>query len=294
MSLLAYIRDPSHNFSATEQRYLSQWYGQFASDPAWLLIQRNVDRECARNDIYHPTYIHYLRQLSRCYRIASPAPDPTSFMDKACKLAPSAYRLAGHPLPSTGERLIRCMRVDSLMKHNLYEAAIPITDDMPEVIQKLKNRTLNAAALVGSTLGESGYPVWVSPERDIRPPLSADHLRDLLGLQHIQHGHMAKLIYPESVLASGTAGLRAPTILDAIAKGARNWVFAKRVHPGGPSWGHTIDLSSQRTGVREAVHFPFDITSSSVSGASPMSLDYVGLISRTPYAVNFVQLFNNT
>ncbi len=289
MPFLNYIQNPSHGITPTEQRALRDWYSQFNGNPALELIQRNMDRECDRDDIDHVIYNDYLRQLSWYYR--PNYPDPTDFIERAYGSPPSRYLLPGQSLQIANETLSRCMRLDHLVKYNLQKAGIPISYDMRGAIQALRSGVLNGSSLTGSVLGQMNYPVWVSPTEDISQSLSAGDLRNLLGLVHIEFGHLVEISYPQNILLRGDRDLRAPTILDAIAKGAENWVFVKKSGGGGPDWGHTVNLSSRSPGVKEAVHSPFLIT---WAISSRISLRYAGDITNSPPQIDYRQLMSHT
>ncbi len=92
--------------------------------------------------------------------------------------------------------------------------------------------------------------------------------------------------YPESMLA-GPFALRAPTTLDGAAGGADNWIFGKRRDPGGPGWGHAVDLNTSGPGIDEAVHRDFPIDTAK---AASMTLGYIGQIGRSPPAIDYSNL----
>jgi hypothetical protein len=69
----------------------------------------------------------------------------------------------------------------------------------------------------------------------------------------------------------------------SAAGGADGWIVVP-APPGGPGWGHAVDLATSRSGVDEAVHRDFAIDSAK---AATMTLGHVGQIGRSPPSVDY-------
>jgi hypothetical protein len=95
--------------------------------------------------------------------------------------------------------------------------------------------------------------------------------------------------YPDSILA-GPFSLHAPTTIDGAAGGADNWIFGKRPAPGGPDWGHAVDLATSASGVDEAVHRDFAIDTAK---AATITLGHVGQVGNSPPSVNYATLLTS-
>lgn len=264
-----------------------RWYGEFSADDALRLIQRNVDRECARQDIDHGVFEEYLKDLASKY--VPNQPTPTDLMDTVFDARRPHFLLPGLPLVTSGGTLSRFMRLDHLVKYNLHHAGVPITYDLAGAIVAIRSGVLAGKDLQGSHMGRADFPVWVTETDSLPTGASAQKLRDLLGLTHIAHGHLVKVTYPAGVLDTSHLALRAPTVLDAVAGGAENWIFAKRAGAGGPEWGHTVDLGSSSPGAKEAVHRDFKVTAVK---APQIGLRYCGQIAMSPPQVSFQTLLS--
>jgi hypothetical protein len=288
MTLATYIA-ASSRFSAAEAAALNAWHASFAVDDAWRLIRRNVDRECDRSDIDTTILDEYLSDIASRYTAATW--DPVVLMDLVLDARRSHFLLPGQPLPLEGTSLSRVMRVDHLMKFQLYRSGVPILRDISGVIRDLQSGALTGRDLEGSNMGRADRPLWTTRTADIASATSADSLRNRLGLKHVEHGHLVELVYPDSWLAGHSLALRAPTFLDGIAAGADNWIFVKRSSPGGPDWGHAIDLRTSGHGAPEAVHRDFHVT----SARSPhIGLNYRGQVANSPPQVDFATLLKQT
>ena len=162
------------------------------------------------------------------------------------------------------------------------DAGIAVTMGLHALVSALKAGTIPGRDLAGSHMGRADHPVWVCPADQL--PGNADDCRDrLLGLHHIAHGHLVSIEYPESIL-TGPFALRAPTAIDSAAGGADNWIFGKRRAPGGPEWGHAVDLATSKSGSDEAVHRDFTINTAE---AAAMTLSHVGQIGKSPPAIDY-------
>jgi hypothetical protein len=280
MPVLSYIHDSANGFTAAEQAILQQWHDDFDIDDAWRLIRRNFDRDCDRHDIHVLLLRDYLRDVAHKYQ-PNVGDAPLAVMDQVYSTRKSYFLLPGQPLASTGRQVARVVRADHLLKYQLHAAGIAVTMGLHALVSGLKASTIQGRDLNGSHMGRADHPVWVCPVDQLPP--NADDCRDQLGLHHIAHGHLVSIKYPESILA-GTFALRAPTTIDSAAGGADNWIFAKRRPPGGPEWGHAVDLATSKSGVDEAVHRDFPIDTAK---AATMALGHVGQISKSPPAVDY-------
>lgn len=263
---------------------LQKWYDAFDVDDAWRLIRRNFDRECYRSDVDPARLADYLRDIAHNFH-PSAADAPLAVMDQVYSARKSYFLLPGKPLAPINQNVARVVRADHLLKYHLHPAGIAVTMGLSALINAAKAKTIDGSDLDGSHMGRADHPVWVCPA-DQRPSL-ADDCRDQLGLHHIDHGHLVAIEYPEAILTAPFE-LRAPTTIDSAAGGADNWIFSKRRAPGGPEWGHAVDLAGSKAGVNEAVHRDFPIDTSK---ADAMTLSYVGQISASPPAVNYATLF---
>lgn len=283
MSVLNYIQDPANGFSAVEQAMLWQWYDAFDDDDAWRLIRRNFDRDCARQDIDHSRLRDYLHDVAQKYQ-PNVGDAPLAVMDQVYSARKSYFLLPGQPFATSAQDVARVMRADHLLKYQLHPAGIAVTMGLAPLVSAIRAGAIRGHDLAGSHMGRVDHPVWVCPADQL--PASADDCRDKLGLHHIAHGHLVSITYPVSML-TGAFALRAPTTLDSAAGGADNWIFAKRPAPGGPGWGHAVDLATSGVGIDEAVHrdFPMD-----TAKAATMTLGHVGQISASPPAVNYSTL----
>jgi len=280
MSVLSYVQNAVNGFNPAEQAMLRQWYADFDIDDAWRLIRRNFDRDCDRQDIDHIRLRDYLHDIAQKYQ-PNVGDAPLAVMDQVYSTRKSYFLLAGQPLASTGGRVARVMRADHLLKYQLHPAGIAVTMGLPALVSALKAGTIRGNDLAGSHMGRADHPVWVCPADQL--PANADDCRDRLGLHHIAHGQLVSIEYPESIL-TGPFALRAPTTIDSAAGGADNWIFGKRPAPGGPDWGHAVDLATSKPGIDEAVHRDFSIDTAK---AAAMTLGHVGQIGKSPPAIDY-------
>lgn len=289
MALATYVAMAQRGFSPTDQQALIAWHAAFGVDDAWRLIQRNLDRECARADIDQAVLDDFLREVASRYALNSW--EPTGLVDEVLGARRSFFLLPGRRLPIESRRLSRVMRLDAFVKHQLQPQWTPIRDNLDAVITAVQNGTVTGHDLANRTMGRSGYPTWVAHSDDVPAGASADALRNLLGLKHIEHGHLVEVSYPDTFLGSEHLALRAPTLLDSVANGADNWIFAKRAGAGGPEWGHTVDIAKSAVGISEAVHREFQITAAQ---AAHIGVRYAGQITSSAPAVNFATLLAQT
>jgi hypothetical protein len=280
MSVLSYIYDPANGFTAAEQAMLDRWYTDFDIDDAWRLIRRNFDRDCDRQDISHSVLRDYLCDIAKHYQ-PNVSDAPLAVMYQVYTTRKSHFLLPGQPLASTGRNVARVMRADHLLEKQLHAAGIAITMDLRAFISALKAGTITGRDLDGSHMGRVDHPGWVCPADQL--PGTAEDCRNQLGLHHIAHGHLVSIEYPDSILA-GPFALRAPTTIDSAAGGPDNWIFGKRPPPGGPGWGHAVDLATSKSGVDEAVHRDFPIDTAK---AATMTLGHVGQIGKSSPSVDY-------
>jgi hypothetical protein len=267
---------------------LNGWHAAMAFDDAWLLIQRNYDRECDRSDIEEDPFNAFLREVASRYISSS---NPIDVIDEIFEKRRSSFVLSGRPLPLRTAPLSRIMSLEGFVKYHLYPTGTWIPVDLATVASHLTTGMLTGHDLVNSTVGRSDYPTWVTRSGDIPAPATAEDLRNLLGLKHIQHGHLVEMQYPDMPSAGGCGMTRAPTVLDAAANEADNWIFAKRAGVGGPEWGHAVDLAASRAGLPEAVHREFYVNP---ARAASISLRYVGHVPCSAPSVNFGNLRTST
>ena len=283
MSVLGYVHDPANRFTAVERAMLGQWYADLDVDDAWRLIRRNFDRDCARQDIAHSVLRDYLRDIAKHYQPTA-GDAPLAVMDQVYSARKSYFLLPGQPLASTAQNVARVVRADHLLKYQLHPAGIAVTMGLNALISALQAGAVQGRDLDGSHMGRIDYPVWACPASQL--PAKADDCRNKLGLYHIAHGHLVSIEYPDSILA-GPWALRAPTTIDGAAGGADNWIFGKRPLPGGPDWGHAVDLATSARGVDEAVHRDFAIDTAK---AATIGLRHVGQVLNSPPSVNYTTL----
>ena len=280
MSVLNYIQDPANGFNAADQAMLRQWYDDFDFDDAWRLIRRNFDRDCERLDITTARLRDYLYDIAQKYQ-PTVVDAPLAVMDQVYAARKSYFLLPGRPLASADGTVKRVMRADHLLKYQLHSAGIAVAMNVPALVSDLQAGKFQGSDLDGSHMGRADHPVWVCPGDQL--PGNAEDCRDQLGLYHIAHGHLVSIEYPTSML-TGPFALRAPTTIDGAAGGADNWIFGKRPGPGGPDWGHAVNLATSAASIDEAVHrdFPIDTTK-----AGQMTLGYLGQIGASPPAIDY-------
>lgn len=282
MSVLGYVAKPASGFSPAEQAVIAQWRNALDADDAWKLIGRNFDRDCARGDIAHRVLRDFLREVAKRY-VPGGTVDPLETIDNILAASRPAYALPGGKLSGSVASVARVLRADHLLKYQL--AGTAVTRDLTVLIQSIQSGAITGQDLQGSDIGRKNYPVWVCPSTKLGS--TADQCRDALGLHHIHHGHLVALTYPVSLLSDDHTALRAPTVLDAVASGADNWIFAKRKASGGPQWGHAVDLAACAAGTDEAVHASFSVDA---NNASSITLSYVGQITASSPQVSFANL----
>ncbi len=104
-------------FTASEQTTLLLWYSEFSTDDALKVIRRNLDRECARQDIDHRVLEEYLRDVAAQYQ--SGQPTPTAIMKRVFEVRRSHFLTPGCPLQMSGINLSRVMRLDCAFRSKL-------------------------------------------------------------------------------------------------------------------------------------------------------------------------------
>jgi hypothetical protein len=279
------------HLSAGAWAQLQPWYNALSASPNLELIQRNIDRECDRNDINALPWQDFLNDV-----IAKHAGlDACKTIDNVLGSNRSHYALPGKALPALDDtrRLYRFMRLDQLANFNLKSSPIALTSNYESLANNINSGKVSGANLDGTQLGQSGYPSWCTLSGNPAWRASADRARDRIGLKHIDDGFLVELDYPAGMLRNVGAPLQAPTVLDSWAKGASNWIFAKRRGSGGPDWGNTVDLDGGGAcgkGSTEAVHASFVVP----AGQGYMiGLTAHGPIENSAPSVNFRKLLLN-
>ncbi len=254
-------------------RQLRPWYEAFAGDPCWGLIRRNIDRECQRDDVDPVVWQEFLRAIAMKYTSLSERDalkfDPVGVINTVVNPDPSRtyFFLHGRHLPAPLTRLCHYRCLSKLLRNIdelFYSNVIPLR------LERLAisiNGHPNPTSLLEGTLGNPGFAVWCTDE-SLMPENSAEVIRNRLGLKHVQHGWLAEIAYPYSLLSNQGHSLQAPTVLDASAHEADDWIFNKRRESGGPDWGRTVDITTAggARGVPEAVHGAIEIGAGRVSG----------------------------
>jgi len=278
------------HFPPNVQASLNFWYGGLSGSDDLRLIQRNIDRECDRNDISPQVWLDFLLEVAATHI----GPDACETIDTVLGRRRSYFALSGNPLAvvNDAQRLYRFMRLDHFLKYMLSPLPIP-----PANWSTLANH-INTGIIAGASLdnkhfGRPDYPIWCTLSD--HPPwrATADRARDRFGLKHIDTGHLVEMTYPVSLLKTKPVALKAPTVLDSWAGGASNWIFAKRRGTGGPNWGYTVDMDGGGRcgrGSTEAVHADFQIP----SGYGPqVGLRVYGPVAKSAPAIDYGKLLMN-
>lgn len=282
----------SENWDDFLQR-LQLWQAACNFDPQTMVIRRNLERECKRNDIQPDVWRSFLQDLiheiteilaysnyqERDYATGSEWGDwfiaeaklltgtdsswidPLVVIDRVVQRRKSYFFMSGLEVvtPRT-DFFYRYLPVRDFMRHHMHNHVFK-EGNPGSVAELIKAGRITGSTMEGSTLGKPDYnPVWCT-NNSLSEENSADEIRNKLGLKSIEGGHLVEVKYGRSmVLKSGC--LRAPTFLDASASGAGNWIFSKNADDGGPGWGYTVHLCGEnacKRGVPEAVHAPFKI-----------------------------------
>jgi hypothetical protein len=287
MSLSSFV---TTRFGPGSWSLLQPWYDALSASDDLRLIQRNIDRECDRNDINALPWEDFLRDV-----IATHAGlDACQTIDAVLPPKRSYYTLAGKTLPALDDarQVYRFMRLDNFLKFNL--SPMPIGSlTYPMLAEQINTGVITGTNLEAKRFGQTDYPIWCTLSNDPKWRASADRARDRFGLKHIDTGFLVEMAYTAGMLRNASVQLLAPTVLDSWAKGASNWFFAKKRGSGGPEWGYTVDLDGGGgcgRGSTEAVHADFMI---------PAGQGHrIGLMARGPIAnsapsVNFGSLLVN-
>ena len=274
---------------------LARWYEACGADSNKLWMRRNVDRECARNDIDHARWQEFLRDLAQMVhdhirflafqlwekREASGTPgsaeddwfsaekafDPIKVVNELLSGKLTHYSLPGRELPGTTSGFIfRYMPLRDFLKHNLWLWS-PVAPALREayLADEINSQRITSKDMVGKSLGQPEYPVWCTNDDagSLTAGISADEIRNRLGLDHVRHGWLVEIRYRCALLSRSGHSLHAPTFIDASVRGADNYFWVKNRPPGGPDWGHAVHLSENGgVGAAEAVHAPFQISAS--------------------------------
>jgi hypothetical protein len=280
---------PTH-FGPTVQASLKIWYDALSAGDDLRLIQRNIDRECDRNDVSTQVWLDFLSDVAAAHL----GPDACETIDTVLGRRRSYFVLSGNPVSTVGDeqRLYRFMRLDHFLKYMLSPLPIPPAN-WSTLANQINNGIIAGANLDNKHLGRPDYPIWCSLSD--HPPwrATADRARDRFGLKHIETGHLLEMTYPVGLLKTKPVALRAPTVLDSWAGGASNWIFAKRRGAGGPDWGYTVDMDGGGRcgrGSTEAVHADLQIPS---GHGSRIGLRVHGPIAKSTSAIDYGKLLMN-
>ena len=231
-------------------------YRSLELQPKMRLIRKNLDRECACDDIDAEVWTEFLRELAG---IELPT-NCQQAIDTILGRRRQYYFLPGKIIDSDNpERLFHYMRLGRFAQYNLKDFAIPQTAILERMITE---KRVSGVHLEDNVIGGVPQrPVWVTTDV-LGTETSGDRVRNALGMRHVDSvgDSLVEVSYPLRF----TRGIHAPTFIDACwRKASDSWIFRKRdqeENPMGPKWGTTIDMSDQNggtTGSPEAVHAPF-------------------------------------
>jgi len=274
---------------------LFRWYQALGEDPQLQLIQRNVERECRRNDVKDGIWQEFLMEIAdlvlprdqvadEAHRLweargrsdgsdwedwfqaelklqRSAFLDPVRVVDTAMAKRRKQFLLPGKEIPASTDSLYRYMRLGDFATNNLKQFSIPVEAGYPsanldDCADMIKSGFVTGKDTEMSVIGRPDYPVWCT-DGSLSVEDDADRVRNTLGLKHIEGGHIVELSYPRAWLAAAGHIVCAPTVPDASATGAANWIFVKNRGMGGPDWGYTAQMCNDgmcRRGAPEAVH----------------------------------------
>lgn len=221
------------------------------------LIRKNLDQECACDDIEAGVWTEFLRELAGIEL----STDCQQAVDTILERRRKYYFLPGKIIDRDNpERLFHYMRLGRFAKNNLKNFAIPQTATLERMIS---GRRISGTHIENTVMGEGVWqrPVWVTTGM-LGEETGGDRVRNTLGMRHVDSvgDRLVEISYPLRF----TTGIHAPTFIDACwRKAADSWIFHKRdqeENQMGPKWGTTIDMSDRnggKTGAPEAVHAPF-------------------------------------
>jgi len=240
---------------------LQPWYDALAAGNDLRLIQRNIDRECDRNDISPGVWRDFLLDVAATHN----GQDACATIDTVLGRRRSYFALSGNPVSTLDDtrRLYRFMRLDHFLKYMLSPLPIPPAN-WSTLANQINTGIVAGGSLDNKHLGRPDYPIWCTLSDHAPWRATADRARDRFGLKHVDTGYLLEMAYPVSLLKTKPVALKAPTVLDSWAGGASNWIFAKKRGAGGPDWGYTVDMDGGRgcgRGSTEAVHADFEIPS---------------------------------
>lgn len=241
---------------------LQPWYNALSASDDLRLIQRNIDRECDRNDISSRVWLDFLLDVAASYA----GLDACETIDTALGRRRSYFALSGNTLPAVhdAQNLYRFMRLDHFLKYMLAPLPIPPPANWPALAGQINSGSITGANLDSRQFGRPDYPIWCTLSGYAPWRATADRARDRFGLKHIDAGFLVEMAYPAVLLKAKPVTLKAPTVLDSWASGASNWIFAKKRGASGPDWGYTVDLNGGGgcgRGSTEAVHADFQVPS---------------------------------
>jgi hypothetical protein len=272
---------------------LRPWYEGLSGSDDLRLIQRNIDRECSRNDIEAEPWLDFLLEVSNARGNANACDAIDSTLKNPARVR--SYSLQGRELPrlAEGRQLYRFMRLAQILKYTLKEAPIPEEHNLDTLASAIGRGEITGAHLDGTVFGQEDRPCWCTLSSPPAFRETADRVRDRLGLKHIDTGHLLEIAYPRELLDEAGAKLRAPTALDSWAGGASNWIFAKRRGSGGPDWGYSVDMNGGQgctRGSTEAVHGAFRVPRGQ---GHRIGLRVHGPLSASSPSINYADLLRN-
>jgi hypothetical protein len=289
MSLLTYINQPIFNLHVRQE--LRKWYRSFDGVDFWEFIRQNIDRECVRDDIDTAKWDQFLHDVALRF---GAHPYPLDAIKSVIDGKSTFYFLPGRQFTPRAEGLYRYMGLDQFMKHN-YRGRV-ITRDMRTLKALIDKRYITGTDMEGTIFGKQmagrNYAVWCADD-SLASETQGDKVRDQLGLKHIAGGYLVEIAYPLRLLESRNMKVCPPTVPDAFAEGADNWIWVKNRNSGGPGWGYTVDMSSGGAGaegVPEALHEPFTVAPS--EGAS-IRLRALNPFSKTPPQMDHSAMLGN-
>jgi hypothetical protein len=289
---LTFLEYCERNFERWARNRLFRWYEALGDEPHLRLIQRNLDRECNREDIHERVWNEFLLEVARmlapgdqvegeAYQqwlhhgridrrdwddwllaetivlkrtlIAPLAPVDSVIRDNAHR-----FVLAGREVPSLPDRLTRYMRFEDFAINNIQKQfPIPV-EGRSHCVSMIRRGLITGRHMEGTSFGKPGSPVWCT-DASMATEDDVHTVRNRLGMKDVNGGYLVELAFSPGLLEHP---LQAPTQVDASVPSAANWIFVKNRADGGPDWGYTVqaceDLTCRR-GVPEAVHAPFQM-----------------------------------
>lgn len=249
------------------------------------LIRKNLDRECARDDIEADVWTEFLRELAGTDLDA----DCRQAVDVILGRRRRYYFLPGKIIDrNNSERLFHYMRLGRFAKNNLKDFAIPQEVTLERLISGKRILGIN---LENTLLGVLQCPVWVTTDA-LGTVTSGDRVRNALGMRHVDSvgDRLVEISYPLRF----TTGIHAPTFIDACwRKASESWIFRKMDREENQTetkWGMTIDMSDRdgwKMGAPEAVHAPFLIQT---GGGSEINLRVLEAITEPIPEMNFDEM----